>query len=89
MLWNDGKDVVLMREVLGESVLVHKLGSQERGQGWQNVADTLNSLKEFHVTGRGMKYRIMNLIKKYRVKISKEKMKPDLEGMSHHNLKFY
>ena len=73
MQWNEGKDVLLMRDVLGKSVLVHKPSSQERGQEWQNIADTLNSLDEFHVTGRGIKDHIMKLIKKYRVLINKEK----------------
>ena len=86
MQWNEAKDVVLMCEELGKSLLVHKSGSQERGQGWQNVADTLNSLGEFHVTSRGIRDRIMNLIKKYRVK---KKMKPDSEEMNQQNLKFY
>ena len=73
MQWNEGKGVLLMHEVLGKSVLVHKPGSLECGQGWQNVADNLNSLDEFRVNGRGIRDCIMNLIKKYRVKINKEK----------------
>ena len=44
MQWNEGKNVLLMREILEKSVPVHKQSSQERGQGWQNVSDTLNSL---------------------------------------------
>ena len=83
MQWNEGKGVLLMHEVLGKSVLVHKPGSLECGQGWQNVADNLNSLDEFRVNGRGIRDCIMNLIKRYRVKINKEKMKPEskFEGL--------
>ena len=44
------KDVLLTYEVLEKSVLVHKPGSQKRGQVRENIADTLNSLNEFHVT---------------------------------------
>ena len=44
MQWNEGKNVLLMREILEKSVPVHKQISQERGQGWQNVSGTLNSL---------------------------------------------
>ena len=80
MQWNEIKDVLLMREVLGKSVLVHKPGSHERGQGWQNVADTVNSLDKFHVICRGTRNRIMNLVKKYRAKISKEKNETWLGG---------
>ena len=73
MQWKEGKDVLLMREVLGKSVLMHKPGGQERGQGWQNVTDTLNSLDEFHVTGGGIRDRIMNLTKKTQSKDQKRK----------------
>ena len=67
-----------MREELGKNVFVHKPGSQERGQGWQNVEDALNSVEELHVTGRSIRDCIMNLIKKYRVKINKEKRETGL-----------
>ena len=80
MQWNEGKDVLLMREVLGKSVAVYKLGSQEHGQVWKNVADTFNSLDEFNETGRGVKDRMINLIKEYRVKINKEKNEIGLGG---------
>lgn len=73
MQWNDYKDVLLMREVLGKNVLLHKSGSQERGQAWQKVADELNALDGFHLTGRAVRDRIGTLIKKFRVKINKEK----------------
>ena len=69
MQWNDDKDVLLMREVLGKSVLILKPGSQERGQAWQRVADELNALDGFHLTGQAVRDRIMKLIKKFKVKI--------------------
>ena len=50
MQWHEDKDLMLMHEVLGKSLLVHKPGSQECGHGWQNVADNLNSHDEFRVT---------------------------------------
>ena len=68
MQWNDDKDVLLMREVLGKSVLILK-----RGQAWQRVADELNALNGFHLTGRAVRDRIMKLIKKFKVKINKDK----------------
>ena len=73
MQWNDDKDVLLMREVLGKSVLILKPGSQERGQAWQRVADKLNALDGFHLTGRAVRDRIMTLIKKFKVKINKDR----------------
>ena len=73
MQWNDDKDVLLMREVLGKSVLILKPGSQERGQAWQRVADELSALDGFHLTGRAVRDRIMTLIKKFKAEINKDK----------------
>ena len=69
MQWNDDKDVLLIREVLGKSVLILKPNSQERCQAWQRVADELNALDRFHLTGRAVRDRIMTLIEKFKVKI--------------------
>ena len=74
MQWNDDKDVLLMREVLEKSVLVLKHGTQERGQAWQRVADELNALDGFHLTGRAVRDRIMTLIKKFKVIKTKIKL---------------
>ena len=54
MQWTAIKEVLAMREVLGKSILLHKPGSQEWGQGWQKVADTLNLIDGFIVTGRAV-----------------------------------
>ena len=80
MQWNDDKDVLLMREVLGKSVLILKPGSQERGQAWQRVTDELNALDGFHLTGRAVRDRIMTLIKKFKVKINKDKNQTGVGG---------
>ena len=72
MQWNDNKDVLLMREVLGKSVLILKPGSQERGQAWQRVADELNALDGFDLTGGAVRDRIITLIKKFKVKIKRK-----------------
>ena len=58
MQWNDDKDVLLMREVLGKRVLILKPGSQERGQAWQRVADELNAVAGFHLNGRAVRDQI-------------------------------
>ena len=70
MQWIDDKDVLLMREVLGKSVLILKPGNQERDQALQRVADELNALDGFHLTGRAVRDRIMRFIKKFEVKIN-------------------
>ena len=72
MQWTEEKEVLLMREVIGKDVLVHKAGSQERGQGWQSVADTLNSIEEFILSGRSVRDKIMAIIKKYKPLINKD-----------------
>ena len=69
-----------MREVLGKSVLLHKPGSQKRDQGWQKVADTLNLIDGFIVTGRAVRDKIMALIKKHRLLINKEKTQTGIGG---------
>ena len=67
MQWTDEKEIMMMmREVLGKNVLVHKSGSQERGQGWQKVADTLNPIEGFNLSGRAVRDKIMALIKKHK-----------------------
>ena len=58
MQWDENKDVLMMREVLGASILAYKAGSKGRGQGRQKVAETLNTIKGFQVTGRGVRDNI-------------------------------
>ena len=62
-----------MQEVLEKSILLHKPGTQERGQGWQKLADNLNLIDGFIVTSRAVQDKIMALIKKHRLTINKEK----------------
>lgn len=73
MQWTEEKEVLTMREVLGQTILIHKPGSPERGQGWQKVADTLNNIDGFNVSGRAIRDKITALIKKFKVLINKEK----------------
>ena len=72
MQWDENKDVVMMREVLGCSVLTHKAGSKERGQGWQKVAETLNTVEGFQVISRGVRDRILTLQRKQKAKVNKD-----------------
>ena len=58
MQWDESKDVLMMREVLGASILAYKAGSKGRGQGRQKVAETLNTIKGFQVTGQGVRDNI-------------------------------
>ena len=69
-----------MRDVLRKSILLHKPGSQERGHGWQKVADTSILTKGFIVTGRAVPDKIMTLLKKHRLMIHKEKTQTGIGG---------
>ena len=80
MQWTAIKEVLAMREVLGKSILLHKPGSQERGQGWQKVAETLNLIDGFIVTFQAVRDKIMALIKKHRLMIIKEKTQTGIGG---------
>ena len=62
---------MMMREVIGKNVLIHKSGTQERSNGWQKVADTLNTIEGFHLTDRAVRDKINALIKKFRPLINK------------------
>lgn len=46
MIWNDNKDLQLLKEIAAEGVIKHKYLSRERGSAWQTAADSLNGYKE-------------------------------------------
>ena len=48
----------MMRGVLSANILTHKTGSNEREEGWQNVAETLNAIEGYQVTSRGVTDKI-------------------------------
>ena len=62
MQWTEEREVMMMREVIGKNVLIHKSGTQERSNGWQKVADTLNTIEGFHLTDRAVRDKINALI---------------------------
>ena len=80
MQWTNEKEVLMMREVIGKSVLSHKSGTQERSNGWQKVADTLNTLEGFQLTDRAVRDKIGAIVKKYRPLINKEIQDTGLGG---------
>ena len=71
MQWSDEKEIFMMREVIGKNVLVHKSETQERSNGWQKVADTLNPNEGFHLTDRAVRDKVNASIKKHRHLINK------------------
>ena len=72
MVWNNEKDIMLMREMLGQDIFVHKAGSRERGNIWQLIATTLNSLEGFTVTSRSCRDHFLAISRKYTVQNNKD-----------------
>ena len=61
----DKKDIMNVRELIGEGVFDRKPRICERGTSWQNVATTLNAIDGFLLTARTFRNRVTNLIKKF------------------------
>ena len=72
MQWDENKDMLMVREVLGARILTHMAGSKERGQGWQKAAEALNTIEGFQVTGRGVTDRILTIQRKKKAKLNKD-----------------
>ena len=72
MQWDETIDVLMMREVLGASILTHKAVSKERGKGCHKVAETLHTIEGFQVTGRNVEYRILTLQRKHKAMLTKD-----------------
>ena len=72
MVWNEVKDLTMLKEVAAEGVLTNKVGSRERGAAWQNVAISLTTIHGFGVTARSLRDRHNILSKKLKAKLGKE-----------------
>ena len=70
-------DIILCREILHIHPWLHRHGSVERGQLWDEIAAVLNSLKEpvFKVTCKSARDQYGLLVKKYKTKGNEEKRK--------------
>lgn len=66
------KDVLMLLEVLGASILTYKVGSKQRGQDWQKVVETLNTIEGLQVIGPGVKGRVLTLQRKQKAKLNKD-----------------
>ena len=55
MLWTEEHDKMLIREIFLYEVWEYRHGSQERGQLWENIADSLNKLHNPHCQRRRKK----------------------------------
>ena len=70
MVWTEEHDTIFVREILHIQPWIHRHGSVERGQAWDEIAAILNSLEEpfFKVTPRSVRDRYSLLVKKYKAK---------------------
>ena len=74
MLWTEEHDKMLIREIFLYEVWEYRHGSQERGQLWENIADSLNKLHnpQFRVTQRSVRDRFAALVKNHKAKKKEE-----------------
>ena len=74
MLWTENHDILLLREILNIQPWMHKHGSSERKQTWDEIAAILNSLEEpyFNVKARSVRDRYSLLVKKHKTKTNVE-----------------
>ena len=74
MKWSSNHDVALAREILLFTPWIHRKGSTERGQVWENIAKSLNALEtpKFRVSQRSVRDRYQLLEKKHKRKLSDE-----------------
>ena len=74
MAWTEQHDILPCREILHTQPWLHRHGSVERGQLWDEIAAVLNSLEKlgFKVTSRSVRDRYGLLVKKYKTKWNEE-----------------
>ena len=74
MVWTKDHDVLLIREILVFRSFTFMFGSRERGQAWDKIADTFNTVQQvrFSVDQRGVRERYAKLEKAYKKKMREE-----------------
>ena len=80
-MWNQQKDLLLLKEIAGDGILKHKAKSRERGTSWLNVANKLvPSFPYVEVTSRAVRDRYNTLAKKHEFKNPEEERETGLGG---------
>jgi len=74
MVWKIDHDVLLIKENLVLRPFAFKFGSRERGQAWDKIAETLNTVQQvrFSVDQRGVRERYAKLEKAYKKRMREE-----------------
>ena len=69
----EDKDILLLKEMVGQGIFHYKAGSRERGAVSQVIASNLNCHKDlFEVTARVVRDRFTLLSRRYKSKASQE-----------------
>lgn len=78
-IWNDKKDILLLKEIAAEGVLQHK--SKSRGAGWLVVANNLGSnFPNVEVTSRAVRDRYRMLERTHKSKMAEEERATGISG---------
>ena len=74
MVWSNSHDLLLCREILVTEPYRYKVGTRERGQAWDTVANALNAVEglRFVVDRRGVRERYANLDRNFTKKMAAE-----------------
>ncbi|XP_033095916.1 uncharacterized protein LOC117100359 [Anneissia japonica] len=73
VVWNDSKDISLLKEMIVTNPFSYKERTRERGQMWQSVASNLNAMWETDKTdSRGYREQYNLLKTKHVKKMNKE-----------------
>ena len=72
MKWTEEKDEIYVKEILLFEPWNHKHGSEERGNCWERISESLNGLQDisFRVNQRSVRDRYNKLEKMYKKKVS-------------------
>ena len=75
MKWSEEHDNNILKEIFLFEPFAHKHGSEERGNCWERIAETLNSLRDelfYKVNHRSVRDRYNYLEKRFKEKVRTE-----------------
>ena len=73
MLWNDIKDLIMLREVAARGIMRMREKSRERGAAWQSLAENLSPILAYELTARSVRDHFKSLVNKFKGDMAKEK----------------
>ena len=81
-MWNQQKDLLLLKRIAGKGVLKHKAKSRERSTSWLNVANKIMAptFPNIEITSRAVRDRYKILQRKHKFKNAEEERGTGLGG---------